>query len=208
MLLPDTLRAALGGAHPVDVRGLEPIDIKYLLRAAKLKERGLSIQVDDQVARKVFGLTRGNAYWCNLLATELFRDRNHVEGQCYFGMPGFRRACDRFLEQRIPFEDRIEDFPHGEFAGIVPLVLGSLAQADRTGARGLTFDELSRLITTARPQLTSERVDLILEVLRSRGSIRRTDTRRQTWVIDSPALLQHIAKSYLHVWKRQRYVPH
>lgn len=193
MKLSEQLRAGLRAVDSIEVRGLAPTHIRHLLQADNMRDRGLSIQVDERVVKDVIRFTRGNAYWCNLLAHTLFQQHEHANGKPHFGLPALERAKGELVQKALPFSDRLEDFePDNRPLGIVTVILKALAMSYKESRRGLTYEMLMEAAGEAGVIIGWKQLDSVLEMLRARGSIRTNGERDNAWEIEAPVLVEHI----------------
>ncbi len=182
---------ALRAAHEVKVPGLDQLEVKNLLKAENWKYRGLCVEVEDAVLQETFRFTRGNAYWCNVLADELFSMQQIRNGRTCFHTAQLKLAKDKLIENQIAFCDRVEDFLVGSvLQGAVPLVLRTLAE---TG-KAISTDELVEVVRAAGFEIDKTKMNHVLDQLRTKGSVELAEGQALSWRIGPPALAEHISR--------------
>jgi hypothetical protein len=186
--LPHKLMEAIGRAYQIELRGLDYSDVECLLQAENLRYRGLRIDVDDRVTRRIFKHTRGNPYWCNILADELFKSQRVVGSRVSYHSGQVEAAKRKLSEHKIAFRGYTEDFcEKTKFQGVVPLILKILAE---TGT-DVHVAHLAQKLRRSQQHLSRSTLNEILEQLQSRGAI-RSGKSEESWQIDSAALASHI----------------
>ncbi|HWZ43620.1 MAG TPA: AAA family ATPase [Candidatus Saccharimonadales bacterium] len=187
-VLPAALVETIRVAQDIRVPGLEQLEVKHLLQAKNWSHRGLNVEVEDAVLLETFRFTGGNAYWCNILADELFGMRQARNGKVHFQLAQLKRAKTKLIENADAFCDRVEDFCAGtNLEGSVTAILRALA---RTG-RGMRVEDLVRSVQEVGLNINETAVRRILDHLRAKGSVEHSEP---TWQVEPPALAEHVER--------------
>ncbi len=190
------LSLALRTAEWIRVRPLVQDDVNKLLLAHNLEGAGAQIEVEERIGEELRRFTGGNAYWCNLVANEMFHQAETGRGGAkLYTYETFSLACDHVIERGDGMSDRIADLARGsKLFGIVKVLLRRLAEVDSNRAE-VSDSDLHRTAIQSGFQIEEDQLRMVLERLCAQGSIRRESVYGTTqWKIDCPALRQYIAR--------------
>ncbi|MBX7134010.1 MAG: AAA family ATPase [Fimbriimonadaceae bacterium] len=171
-------------ANQVSLDALTPDEVRGLLGARKLAHIGIHIDVDKDVAEEAQRDTRGNPYWCTLLAESFVKDTGS-RTTLQFGLSNYKTAWSRLIENSSAFNDRVRDpYVGSSLEGVCPYFLDLLAPS----TRGVSSDELWDTAIERCPRITASQFASLLDRLRARGTIR---LEAGHWRIDCKAVAEH-----------------
>jgi (p)ppGpp synthase/HD superfamily hydrolase len=188
---PDELVQFLRTTQKVQLQPFNMSDTKSLLEARNVGTKVISINVPDQLAHQVQGLTNGNPYWCNHIAHKMYQSfaRN---GRLDYTQDTLQSAVNSVLDQEdVAFRDRIFDKDWDKrFGDVVQMVLAVLAKAvgSEEFRKVCTSKGLLHRIVKRYPDVDAWKLEEVLVDLRLRGTIDSggLGEKEPTWRLQAP----------------------